>query len=121
MKKINNMLESLYGESELKDNVIDIILNHIDDYENPITFLEEVIQYGCASGMIGELIYFNETKCFFIKHMEEIFEIYNEVKDNLSTDFEVDSNSLSWLAFEYMVSEIYNEVETMEEEEEEEI
>ena len=121
MKKINNMLENLYGESELKDNVIDIILNHIDDYENPITFLEEVIQYGCASGMIGELIYFNETKCFFIKHMEEIFDIYNQLKDNLSDDFEVNANNLSWLAFEYMVSEIYNEVETMEEEEEEEI
>ena len=119
MKKYSELLESLYGESELKDNVIDIILNHIDDYENPITFLEEVLQYGCASGMVSELIYFNDTKCFFIKHMEEIFEIYNELKDNLSADFEADANNLSWLAFEYMVNEIYNEVETMEEEEEE--
>ena len=119
MKKINELLENLYGENELKDSVIDIILNHIDDYENPITFLEEVLQYGCSSGIVSELIYYNETKCFFIKHMEEIFEIYNNVKDNLSPDFEVNANNLSWLAFEYMVNEIYNEIETMEEEEEE--
>ena len=116
MKKYNELLNNMYGESELKDNVIDIILNHIDDYENPITFLEEVLQYGCISGMVGELIYYNETKCFFIKHMEEIFEIYNEVKDNLSSDFEVDANNLSWLAFEYMTSIIYNEIEEKEEE-----
>ena len=115
--KLNTFLENMYGESELKDNVIDIILNHIDDYENPITFLEEVLQYGCISGMVGELIYYNETKCFFIKHMEEIFDIYNEIKDNLSSEFEVDANNLSWLAFEHVVNEIYNEVTLAEYEE----
>ena len=116
MKKINELLNSLYGENDLKDSVIDIILNHIDDYENPIIFLEDVLQYGCSSGMIGELTYFNQTQNFFIEHMEEIFDIYNEVKDNLSTDFEVNANNLSWLAFEYVVNEIYNEIEEKEEE-----
>ena len=115
MKKYNELLNNMYGESELKDNVIDIILNHIDDYENPITFLEEVLQYGCASGMVSELIYFSETKCFFIKHMEEIFDIYNSIKENLSSNFEVNANNLSWLAFEYMTSIIYNEIEEEEE------
>ena len=115
--KLNTFLNNMYGESDLKDNVIDIILNHIDDYENPIIFLEDVLQYGCSSGMVSELIYFSETKCFFIKHMEEIFEIYNNVKDNLSSDFEIDANNLSWLAFEYLVGEIYNEVTIAEYEE----
>lgn len=119
MKKITNMLNNMYGESELKDNVIDIILDHIEDYEEEKGFLEDIINYGCSSGMIGELIYYSETKCFFIKHMEEIFDIYNSIKDNLSSDFEVNANNLSWLAFEYVVNEIYNEVEAMEEEEEE--
>ena len=113
--KMNELLMDMYGESELKDNVIDIILNHIDDYENPITFLEEVLQYGCSSGMVSELIYFSNTKNFFIKHMEEIFDIYNEIKENLSPDFEVNANNLSWLAFEHMVNEIYNEIEEEEE------
>ena len=115
--KLNTFLENMYGESTLKDEVIDIILNHINDYENSITFLEEVLQYGCSSGMIGELIYYSDTKDFFIKHMEEIFEIYNNVKDNLSPNFEVNANNLSWLAFEYMVNEIYNEVTLAEYEE----
>ena len=116
MKKINELLNSLYGENDLKDSVIDIILNHIDDYENPIIFLEDVLQYGCSSGMIGELTYFNQTQNFFIEHMEEIFDIYNEVKENLSINFEVNANNLSWLAFEYVVNEIYNEIEEKEEE-----
>ena len=117
MKKINELLNSLYGENDLKDNVIDIILNHIDDYENPIIFLEDVLQYGCSSGMVSELIYYSDTKCFFIKHMEEIFEIYDSIKDNLSSNFEVNANNLSWLAFEYVVNEIYNEVTLAEYEE----
>ena len=116
MKKYNELLMDMYGENTLKDNVIDIILNHIDDYENPITFLEDVLQYGCSSGMIGELIYYSDTQNFFIKHMEEIFDIYNEVKENLSINFEVNANNLSWLAFEYVVNEIYNEIEEKEEE-----
>lgn len=118
MKKLTNMLNNLYGESELKDSVIDILLDHIQDYEEEKTFLEEVLQYGCASGIVPELIYFSQTHSFFIHYMEDIFNIYNEVKDNLSTDFEVNANNLSWLAFEYVVNEIYNEVEIMEEEEE---
>ena len=115
--KLNTFLENMYGENSLKDNVIDIILNHIDDYENPIIFLEDVLQYGCSSGIVSELIYFNETKCFFIKHMEEIFEIYDNIKENLSSDFEVNANNLSWLAFEYVINEIYNEVTIAEYEE----
>lgn len=117
MKKINNMLENLYGESELKDNVIDILLDHIEDYEEEKGFLEDIMNYGCASGIVPELIYYNETECFFIKHMEEIFDIYNNVKDDLNAYFEVNANNLSWLAFEYVVNEIYNEIEIMEEEE----
>ena len=117
MKKINELLNSLYGESELKNSVIDIILNHIDDYENPIIFLEDVLQYGCSSGIIGELTYFNQTQNFFIEHMEEIFDIYNNIKDNISPDFEVNANNLTWLAFEYVVNEIYNEVTLAEYEE----
>ena len=115
--KLNTFLNNMYGENTLKDDVIDIILNHIDDYENPITFLEEVLQYGCSSGMIGELIYYNDTEKFFIKHMNDIFEIYNDIKDNLSSDFEVDANNLSWLAFEHVVNEIYNDVTIAEYEE----
>lgn len=116
MRKLTNMLNNMYGESELKDNVIDIILNNIEDYEEPKGFLEDIMNYGCASGIVPELIYFNQTECFFIKHMEEIFDIYNEIKDNISPDFEVNANNLSWLAFEYMTSIIYNEIEGIEEE-----
>ena len=119
MKRYFELLNDLYGESELKNNVIDIILNNIEYYEVEKGFLEDVINYGCASGTVPELIYFNETKCFFIKHMEEIFDIYNELKDDLNPNFEVNANNLSWLAFEYMTNIIYNEIEEKEEEEEE--
>lgn len=118
MRKLTNMLNNMYGESELKDNVIDIILDHIEDYEEPKGFLEDIMNYGCASGIVPELIYFSQTHSFFIHYMEDIFNIYNEVKDNLNANFEVNANNLSWLAFEYVVNEIYNEVEAMEEEEE---
>ena len=116
MKKYSELLKGLYGESELKDNVIDIILNNIENYEVEKGFLEDVMNYGCSSGIVPELIYFNETRCFFIKHMEEIFDIYNSIKDNLSPNFEVNANNLSWLAFEYMTNIIYNEIEEKEEE-----
>lgn len=110
---MKNYLESLLQdcESELTKEVIEIALDHIDEYEEPIKYFEDVLQHGCVSGMVSELITYSDTKIFFIEHMDEIFEIYNEFRReyNCDNNMDIDYNDLSWLAFEETIRSLYDD------------
>ena len=94
-------LESLKSESELKSAVVDIALNHIDDYDNGVDYFKEILTYGCASGIVTELIYYYQTEEFFNKYADEIFDLYNDLVEEFGQiDMELNKNNLSWLAFE---------------------
>ena len=64
---MKNYLESLLlnCESELTKEVIEIVMDNIDNYENPINYFTEVMTYGCVSGIVTELIYYYQTEKFF--------------------------------------------------------
>ena len=57
------------------------------------------------SGCVSALIYYHQTEEFFKKHMDDIFTVYNELRDMygdcpIRKDYDVNANSLSWMAFE---------------------
>ena len=106
-------LENLKGESELKDAVIKIALNNIDDYDNGVDYFEDIINHGCASGIVSELIYYYQTEEFFNKHANEIFDLYNDLVEEFGQiDMELSKNNLAWLAFEEIIRDLYNEIES---------
>ena len=103
--------------TELEREVKDIILNNIEeDYvEN---FFEDLLNHGCISGMIGELIYYRDTLAFFERHKEDITTLlYNfldscgftcpaeifgdswDKEDPLALET-ANKNLLAWFAFE---------------------
>lgn len=96
----------------LKNNVMEILIDmQYEGYE-----LEEVItdvlNHGCASGIVGALTYYSQTRKFFIDNMDEIFDLYNEYKNEFcGINFEIDFNSLSWFAFEEVTRQIADEME----------
>ena len=96
----------------LKNNVMEILVDmQYEGYEleNVIT---DVLNHGCASGIVGALTYYSQTRKFFIDNMDEIFELYNEYKNEFGgLDFEVDFNSLAWFAMEEVTRIIADEME----------
>lgn len=108
---MKNYLESLLQEceSELTKEVIEIALDNIDDYEEPITYFEEVLQHGCISGIVTELIYYYQTEEFFNRHVDEILSLYNDIIEYTELDMEVNRNNLSWLAFEETIRSLYDD------------
>lgn len=99
--KLKRELENLKGESELENAVINIALNNIDNYDNAEKYFLDVLQYGCQSGIVSELIYYYQTEKFFDTHANEIFDLYNElVSEYGQIDMELNKNNLAWLAFE---------------------
>ena len=116
---MKNYLENLLQEceSELTKEVIKIALDNIDDYENPIDYFTDIMEHGCISGIVTELIYYYQTEEFFNRHVDEILEIYNETLAYVDTDMEINRNNLAWFAFEEAIKSLYYDFIALEEEE----
>lgn len=73
------------------------------DYHCPAAFFEDLLQHGCVSGMVGKMIYYDDTHAFFDKHYHVIEEIRHAVEENLGEKLSLNGdlkNSLAWFAFE---------------------
>ena len=94
------------SNSKLMDEVIDIVLDEAENTNEGIKeYLENVMAYGCQSGVVSSLIYYKDTRAFFSRHFDEIFEIIN---DNDIEVQELNANELAWIGFEYMAQELYS-------------
>ena len=96
----------------LKNNVMEILVDmQYEGYELE-NVISDVLNHGCASGIVGALTYYSQTRKFFIDNMDEIFDLYNEyIQEFGGIGFEIDFNSLSWFAFEEMTRIIADEME----------
>ena len=108
-KKMLEMSKDLKG---MKLFVINDILDCRDKDEEIKGYIQDVINYGCKSGIVTSLIYLNETRNFFKEYFEEILDIYQDIREELLlTGVEVNYNDLSWLAYEETVRRIASELE----------
>ena len=101
------MMENLKGilnnvcEGTLYYDVANDLMDCYDNNEDFIAHVKDVLNCGCQSGIVSSQIYYKDTYKFFEKHMDEIFDMYNELKSEIG-DFmkELSPNNLSWLAYE---------------------
>ena len=116
-KKILELLRELREDSEtlLVENVISIVLDECED--EPKTYIKNVLEHGCVSGVVSALIYYSDTKKFFTENMDDIFDLYNECYEENGViplpneRYELNFNSLSWFAFEETLYRIANNLE----------
>ena len=113
---LNSMLESTM-EGTLRHEVVEIILEQVDGLEKDneiFSAVEEIVTYGCQSGIVSALITYSDTELFFDKHANEIFELIEDAKQEGIIDmnnFTLSKNNLAWFAFETIAQEIYQELE----------
>ena len=120
------LLEMNSTATGLKKAVIEHVLDKWEDYTNKRYILSEIVEHGCVSGIVGELIYYKDTLAFYEKHKEEINKLLYEVLEDIGEynlkaifkDFDEqdplcieahNQNLLSWFGFEETVCRIYNE------------
>ena len=112
---LNSMLENTM-EGTLKHEVVEIIMDQVDGLENEeiLSTVEEIVTYGCQSGIVSALITYSDTEKFFDNHANEIFELIEDMRQegiiNMN-NFELSKNNLVWFAFETIAQEIYQEME----------
>lgn len=98
-KKFRDLLKK--STSPLEKYVLEDALQE----DNAKEYLESVLEHGCVSGMVSSLIYYNNTKEFYIKYMEEIEEIIQDIQDNAGYNVLENAkfplyNWLAWLGYE---------------------
>ena len=112
---LNSILENTM-EGTLKHEVAEIIMDQVDGLENEeiLSTVEEIVTYGCQSGIVSALITYSDTEKFFNNHANEIFELIEDMRQegiiNMN-NFELSKNNLAWFAFETIAQEIYQELE----------
>ncbi len=128
MKKLTDAnLNALKGQNNLKDYVIDYIIEEAATPEEREGFIKDLLSHGCVSGMVSGLIYYADTVKFADKFEEEIWDLANEQMEsigetdnilqffaNLNGSKNVGSmdqfkNLLAWFAFEEMARIIYEQ------------
>ncbi len=81
--------------------------------EDPAQYLKEVLQHGCQSGIVSGLIYYHDTKRFYIDNIDEIEDIKNEFEDSIGEPIKIGTpmyNWLSWFAYEETARKIADKV-----------
>ena len=116
MKNLLNSIVENTMEGTLKHEVAEIIMDQVDGLDNSeiLSTVEEIVTYGCQSGIVSALITYSDTEKFFNNHANEIFELIEDMKQegiiNMN-NFELSKNNLAWFAFETIAQEIYQELE----------
>jgi hypothetical protein len=105
-EKLNKILKET--DNALLKEVVEELLDKIKDEgeEETKLYIRDVLTYGCSSGIVTSLIYYTDTKRFFIKHMDEIFNVLNESIQEESRLSELDTNKMAWFGYEWAISEI---------------
>lgn len=125
MINIKEFLDSLKGESKLKDYVIDYYKNL--DEDSIMTYMEDLQKHGCISGMIPELIYYDDTNEFYDTYktdindllsnltqgtglsVEELFKDQFDENDPLIIDC-FNKNLMAWFGFEETSYQLYEQL-----------
>jgi hypothetical protein len=93
--------------SGLQKAVADIANSHAEGYDDGIKgFIKDLHYGGCQSGLVGELIYSADCKAFFSEHMDDIFELYENLCNDMGQavlprdNMPLSADWFAWLAFE---------------------
>ena len=115
MKNLLNSIVENTMEGTLKHEVAEILVDELTDIEDDeiLSYMRDIINYGCVSGTVKSLITYKDTEKFFDKYADEIFDLMNEKRDDGwdLNNIEFNKNNLAWFAFETITQEIYFEME----------
>lgn len=126
LEKMNITLERINElkagtQDELKKEVLDYIIERWDDYDNKNAIFEDVLNHGCASGIVSSLIYYNDTHAFYEKHKKAISNLLyelgiNDLAETFKEQWDEDDplildaqnqTLLAWFDFEETLRNIY--------------
>lgn len=106
-----NVIMDLLENADLSDNDTTEESN-----EKILTYMTDIVNHGCVSGVVSSMIYYADTEKFFDENVDDILSLIEEKKQDLgeflfNSNFEINRNNLAWWAYEVTVSDLLMELE----------
>lgn len=103
IEKLNK--QAIEANDGLVESVTNYILDKFDEYDDPKQIVLEVLEHGCVSGIVGELIYYSDTTAYYAKNRDAInrllYEQMEEYGSHDLTEFFCDWDPEDLLALDY--------------------
>jgi hypothetical protein len=109
MKHVKKLREIAKEKGSIRVDVAQDML----DSEDGEMYLKDLLNHGCQSGMVSGLIYYTDTKAFYIEHIDEIDELREEMENETGEPLKIGMPSYNWLAwfgYEETARKIANEL-----------
>jgi len=122
-------LQNLKGESDLRDRVLDDLIEYAQDEgeEQLQGYIEDILQHGLQSGIVGSMIYYSDTLAFYIAHKNEINDLLTDLIDGTGLPIHelfgdkfdqndplaldpVNQNLLAWFGYEETARHVADEL-----------
>lgn len=91
------LLEDLMAEHPLSLDAA--VATDILAQDDPIDWLQGLLQNGCVSGWVNDLIYYVDTHAFYDKHYDEIEDLRVDYEDSIGEPLRIKSDLKNWLAW----------------------
>jgi hypothetical protein len=101
------------NNSDLKRNIAQDIIDELGGYDKAEGFFNDLMASGCSSGMIGWLIYYQDTHRFYDDNYNDIEELRQEYEAEIGEPIRIDGdlkNFLAWFAFEEVAKQLASEI-----------
>ena len=104
----------------LKIEVMEILEGMTDENITIEDAIINVLEHGCISGIVNELIYYYQTEAFFDRHKDAINKLAHELSEDIYGDkysiyknlqYECNKNTMAWFGMEEMTRIIADEME----------
>lgn len=110
--RLTNVLDDIIQNDpySMKAHIAQIIM----DQDEPATYISDVLQHGCVSGWVSELIYYSQTHAFYDQYYDEIEELRQTYEDETGCTIQIKydlKNFFAWFAFEETAYQIATESE----------
>lgn len=109
MTNLINKLEEMKSEesNKLTIRVIESLIDQGE--ENVKSYIEDLMQHGCVSGMVGELIYYSDTLKFYEDYKQEIKSMLKEAMDETGFKSPAELFGDKWDDEDYFAEETQNQ------------
>ena len=119
------------SDSPLVRRVCNYVISRWGDYDDKKNVFTDVLNYGCQSGIVDELIYYSDTVRFYKQHKEEINSLLYDAmngtglysptelfgdkwdKEDPLAQYDCNRNLLAWFGFEETLRNIGCNFETL--------
>lgn len=92
------------NDYSFSDELKEIFQDHILGYNRGEDFFDD-LAHGCSSGILGEFIYYSDTKDFYLRHMDDIDNYINELGESFGEPIKLGEprfNDAVWAVVDYV-------------------